>query len=136
MSDLVISKVDSLRIRDRINFQKNNSSHGSVETNVLLDEIKKAKLLEPRQIPPDVVTMHSIVRLRYLDVSKTIDVQLVYPEEADIKNGKISIFAPVATALLGYRQGDSIEWKVPGGTTRLVIEAILYQPEAAGDTDL
>lgn len=131
MSNLVISKLDSQRIRDRINFHR-----GSIEADSLLEEIRKARLLEPCQIPPDVVTMRSKVRLRYLDTSRTIDIQLVYPEEADIKNGKISIFAPVATALLGYRQGDSIEWKVPGGTTHLIIEAILYQPEAAGDTDL
>jgi len=131
MSNLVISKLDSQRIRDRINFHR-----GSTEADSLLEEIRKARLLEPGQIPPDVVTMRSKVRLRYLDTSRTIDIQLVYPEEADIKNGKISIFAPVATALLGYRIGDTIEWKVPGGMTRLMIEAILYQPEAAGDIDL
>jgi regulator of nucleoside diphosphate kinase len=61
---------------------------------------------------------------------------VVFPSEADSEQGKISVLAPVGTALLGYRVGDTVEWVVPGGLRRLKIERILYQPEAAGDYHL
>ena len=81
----------------------------------------------------DVVTMNSEVLVRDLDSKKEMTVTLVFPSEADLEQGKISILAPVGTALLGYRVGDTIEWKVPGRVRRLRVEKVLYQPEAAGD---
>lgn len=86
----------------------------------------------PGKNTPQVVTMNSIVRIRYMDTNKTVDLQIVYPDQADIKQNKLSIFAPIATALLGYRTGDRIDWEVPKGTISLLIEEILYQPEEAG----
>jgi regulator of nucleoside diphosphate kinase len=61
---------------------------------------------------------------------------LVYPEEANIQENKISIFAPIAMALLGYKKGDIVNWPTPGGKIKIKIEDILYQPEAAGDFHL
>jgi regulator of nucleoside diphosphate kinase len=60
----------------------------------------------------------------------------VFPSEANFDEGKISVLAPVGTAMLGYRVGDSIEWEVPSGRRRLKVEELLYQPEAAGDYNL
>jgi regulator of nucleoside diphosphate kinase len=60
----------------------------------------------------------------------------VFPTEADFAEGKISVLAPIGTAILGYKQGDTIEWSVPSGLRRLKVEEILYQPEAAGDHNL
>jgi len=61
---------------------------------------------------------------------------LVFPSDADLKNGKLSVLAPIGTALLGYRQGDIFNWKVPGGTMKIKVLEILYQPEASGDFNL
>lgn len=61
---------------------------------------------------------------------------MVFPSEADIKANKISILAPIGTAILGYKAGDLIEWPVPAGVKTLRIETVLYQPEAAGRYDL
>ena len=61
---------------------------------------------------------------------------LVFPTEADFAEGKISVLAPIGTAILGYRQGDTIEWPVPSGLCKLKVDEIVYQPEAAGDSDL
>jgi regulator of nucleoside diphosphate kinase len=72
------------------------------------------------------------VRIKFLNSGKEIKFQIVYPEEADIKNNKISILSPVATALIGYRINDTIEWIIPSGMTKILIEEIIYQPEAAG----
>jgi len=80
--------------------------------------------------------MNSIVRLSFLNNNKQIQFQIVYPDQANIKENKISIFSPVATALIGYKVSDEIEWVVPSGMTRIRIEEIIYQPEAEGNYDL
>jgi len=77
--------------------------------------------------------MHSRVLVRDLNSGIESSYTPVFPQDADIAQGKISILAPIATALLGYREGDEIEWPTPGGRRRLKIIKVLYQPEAAGD---
>jgi len=72
------------------------------------------------------------VRVRDMKSGAEMDISVVFPSEADSEQGKISVLAPIGTALLGYRVGDVVEWKVPGGLRRLKVERILYQPEAAG----
>jgi len=102
----------------------------------LAKELARAKIVPPERIPPDVVTMNSRVVLRDLNSDETMTYTLVFPKDADIGAGAISILAPVGTAIIGYAVGDVIEWPVPGGTRRIRIEQILYQPEAAGDFHL
>jgi len=131
MKQLIINQTDAHRIMDRIRNAKSQSS-AIVNTAKLMAEINKGKQVPPEKVPATVVTMHSKVRVRYLDTNQTVDMELVYPEEADIKNHRISIFAPMATALLGFSEGDEIEWTVPAGTKRMIIEKILYQPESNG----
>jgi len=101
-----------------------------------LQELDAAKIVEPEAIPSNVVTMNSIVKLSFLNNDKNIQFQIVYPEQANIKENKISIFSPIATALIGYKVSDEVEWIVPAGLTRIRIDEIIYQPEAAGDFDL
>lgn len=84
-------------------------------------------------VPPDVITMNSTARLRDLDTDEVFDYTLVYPRDAEAQ--RISILAPVGSALLGYRIGDVIEWPIPAGTIRLKVEQVMYQPERAGDLD-
>ena len=102
----------------------------------LEEELDKAHTVGSRDIPGDVVTMRSQVRVKDMKSGAEMDLSVVFPSEADSEQGKISVLAPVGTALLGYRVGDTVEWKVPGGLRRLKIERILYQPEAAGDYHL
>ena len=99
-------------------------------------ELERALVVVPTQVPPDVVTMRSRVRVTDLDDGRELEYEIAYPYEADYDAGKISILAPLGTALLGYRTGDTVEWQVPGGRRRLRIEAIVYQPEAEGNFDL
>ncbi len=98
-------------------------------------ELEKARVVSPRDIPPDVITMNSIVRVRDLGSGEKKDYTLVFPSDARIEEGKISILSAIGTALIGYRVGDVIEWQVPSGLKRLKIEKILYQPEAYGHYD-
>jgi regulator of nucleoside diphosphate kinase len=82
-------------------------------------------------VPADVVTMNSEVRLMDLDSGETKVYTLVFPSQARSKNA-VSVLAPIGTAILGYRVGSVIEWRVPRGVRRLKVLAVLYQPEAAG----
>ncbi|MEO8196820.1 MAG: nucleoside diphosphate kinase regulator [Thermoanaerobaculia bacterium] len=99
----------------------------------LVVEIQRATVMPAAEIPPDVITMNSKTRLLDLDQNAILEYTLVYPQEADFAEGKISVLAPIGAAMLGYRVGDEIEWTVPAGLRRLRVEAVLYQPEAAGD---
>ena len=99
-------------------------------------ELDRATIVEIDKPPQDIVTMNSKVCLKDVDTGKDEIYQVVYPEDADIEQNKISILAPIGTAILGYKVGDVIEWKVPAGVRRLKIKKILYQPEAAKDYHL
>jgi regulator of nucleoside diphosphate kinase len=80
--------------------------------------------------------MNSRVRFVDLYTGEERVCTVVFPSDANIEQDKISVLAPIGTALLGYRAGDTIEWRVPSGNKQVRIEEILYQPEAAGHFDL
>ncbi|MDH4197786.1 MAG: nucleoside diphosphate kinase regulator [Candidatus Aminicenantes bacterium] len=102
----------------------------------LRKELGRAVIVEPKDIPPDVVTMNSKFQVRDMQTNELIDYTLVFPHEADIKQNKLSVFAPIGMGLLGYRVGDVFEWPVPAGKRVLKVEKIFYQPEASGDFHL
>src|SRR5690606_24859251 len=113
------------------------SARNQEAAEALESELVQAKLVAPEEIPPDVVTMNSKVRFVDEDSSGERVVTLVYPKDADPAEGKVSVLAPVGAALLGLAVGQSIQWPMPGGRVkRFRIEEVLYQPEAAGETDL
>ena len=108
------------------------TEYGDREDLMLLgEELARAVEVEPHDVPADVVTLHSTVRVTDLEDGASSDYTVVMPGEANYDAGRISVLAPLGTALLGYRVGDEIEWEVPRGVRRLRIEAVLYQPEAA-----
>ena len=95
----------------------------------LRTELDRAVIVPSKKIPADVITMNSTVRLRDLDTDERETYTLVYPEHADIAADKLSILAPIGTAILGYRVGDVVSWRVPSGACQIEIEELLYQPE-------
>lgn len=98
-------------------------------------ELERARVVDPEKIPGDVITMNSVVRIRDLESGEETDYTLVFPSDARIEENRISVLSAIGTALIGYRVGDVIEWKVPSGLKRLKVEGILYQPEASGHYD-
>ena len=108
-----------------------------LDTSALEAELARAQILEPAQMPSDVITMNSTARFRVLDGSdegQERELTLVYPRDVNGQADRVSILAPVGSALLGLRTDDTIEWPVPGGrTVRLKVLSIAYQPEAAGE---
>lgn len=100
----------------------------------LSNEIKNAQIVDISELPENVITMNSKVLI--LLNGNEEEITLVYPQEADLIENRISVLSPIGIALLGYREGDTIEWTVPSGTMKIDIKKILYQPEAAGDLHL
>ena len=97
------------------------------------EELKRAKRVASEMIPAEVVTMNSTVLLRDLKSGNTMEIMLVYPKDADVNARKISILAPVGTAIIGCKEGDEVEWPVPSGTINYKIEKVTFQPEASGN---
>jgi regulator of nucleoside diphosphate kinase len=98
-------------------------------------ELERAEVVDPHEIPPDVITMNSTARLRDRETGESFEYTLVYPRDADADQQRVSVLAPVGTAIIGCRTGDVIEWPVPAGITRLEVEDVIYQPESAGRYD-
>jgi regulator of nucleoside diphosphate kinase len=136
MQQIIISSKDAVRIQSSIDKARSGGIHAPINLQPLANEINNAKRVDPEKMPPDVVTMNSIVVLQNLKTNKTLQVQIVYPEEADMSKNKVSIFAPVGTALLGYRIGDTVKWKVPSGIVEFKILELIYQPESSKNYDL
>lgn len=136
MSKIIINRLDYARIKKCINDAKQFKSITSIEADNLLKELDSAKIMEPESIPSNVVTMNSIAKITFLNNNKQVQFQIVYPDKANLKENKISIFSPIATSLIGYKVNDEIEWIVPGGLTKIRIDEIIYQPEATGDYEL
>ena len=102
----------------------------------LRTELDRAVAVEPGEIPPDVITMNSTVSLVDVDTAEEEDFTLVFPKDADADSGRISVMAPLGTAMLGHRVGDVFEWEVPMGRKHWRVAGVIYQPEAAGDYHL
>jgi regulator of nucleoside diphosphate kinase len=134
MSKIYITEFDSRRLRELINVAADFGDKRTLQyLDELSDELDQADLVRPEEIPNDVITMNSTFRLQNLDNGEEAVYTLVFPADADSLRGKISVLAPIGTAVLGYRVGDTVEWDVPAGLKRLTVKEIVYQPEAAGD---
>jgi regulator of nucleoside diphosphate kinase len=113
-------------------FIEEGFNHHRDELQGLEAELDRAQTLASRDVPENLVTMNSRVRFIDLATGEEMACSLVFPDEADIDQNKVSVLAPIGTALLGYKAGDTLELKVPTGLRRLRIKEVLYQPEAAG----
>ena len=131
-----ITELDRKRLIDLILEAQSGEYRKSIYLDQLRGELERAQIVTPQEIPGDVITMNSTVALTDLDTGEEETYTLVYPENADTTQGKVSILAPIGTAMLGYRVGDVFEWEVPAGKRRLKVTKIHYQPEASGNFDL
>ena len=133
---LVISTLDKHRLMKILRSPETSMSELREELEDLTREIERGAEVRPQEMPADVVTMNSRVRVTDVESETTQEYTIVFPGDADYEKGRISILAPLGTALLGYRVGNVVNWHVPRGVRRLRIEEIVYQPEAAGDYHL
>ncbi len=133
MATIYITDNDMKRLKTFIMDAIEKNPPARKELEHLEDELNRAEICEQKDIPKDVITMNSKVHLRDLNSNEDLFYTLVYPAHANVELGRISILAPIGTAMIGYRVGDTIEWPVPGGVRRLEVKDVLYQPEASGD---
>lgn len=134
-SNIIITNVDRERlIRLMGDHRQEAGDPATMSIRKLDGELRKATIVPSQDLPRDAVSMNTkaLVRLN----GKEKEVSLVYPQDADWGSGRLSVFSPIGTALLGYREGDRIEWSVPSGVMEIEIQKVLYQPEAAGDYHL
>jgi len=133
---IYITESDMERLQDFLVAPTTAGGRDKDHLKELAEELNRAEVVPSKNIPGDVITMNSRVRLRDLDSGEELIYTLVFPEKADPQQNKISILAPIGTALIGFRVGDMISWKVPRGVRRLKVEKVLYQPEASGHYEL
>src|SRR3954466_3943675 len=129
--NLLITADDARQLRTMLERPELFSERDRIQCAALEEEIERAKVVPCDQVPSDVVTMHSRVRIVDMRTGEQLVYQIVYPHEANYVAKKISILAPIGMALLGYSAGTEIDWTVPSGSRRLRIEAVEHQPESS-----
>lgn len=130
---IVLSKQDLLRLRALFGTY---ASLSVMDRENLLDlkaEIERAAIVEMEQLPADVVTLDSRVQVRDVETNLRTTYQLVLPSQANLANGRVSVLAPLGTALLGFRAGDEVEWTMPGGLRRMRIESVTQAEKSPDD---
>lgn len=134
--DIYITKFDLARLKELLQVGISFKERDRDYLESLQNELDRAHVVDSTAIPHNVVTMNSRVRLKDMETGEEKIYTLVFPSDADIARNRISILAPIGTAILGYRAGDTVDWLVPAGKRKFRIQEILYQPEAAGHYDL
>jgi regulator of nucleoside diphosphate kinase len=128
---IYITEEDSEKLRRLIARRREANPVEQENLDMLEQELDRAEVVHRDDMPPDVVTMNSEVRMQDLDSGTVQRYRLVFPSQFRWDDS-VSVLAPIGTAILGYGVGDVIEWRVPKGVRRLKIVEVIYQPEAAG----
>jgi regulator of nucleoside diphosphate kinase len=130
---IYITANDAAKLRDLISQAQHSDYRKSSYLQSLSNELDRAVIVEAQKIPPDVITMNSQASLIDVETGEEMLYTLVFPDDADAMQGKISVLAPIGTAMLGYRVGGEFEWDTPGGKLKMRVTKVVYQPEASGD---
>jgi len=127
---IIITEHDYVRLRRLIEAARRLGPRDAHHLDALEGELDRSILSNENDMPPGVVRVNSLVRVRDLDTRREFSYEIVLPRDADINRNRISVLAPIGTALLGYTAGATVEWQVPGGTRRLRIVEVEHQAEA------
>ncbi len=125
---IVMTESDERKLRGLLGGQSEGAMHDQAHLQELRSELERACLVRAQDLPTDVITMHSRVRVLDLHRRTRSDISVVFPREADVTANRISVLAPLGTALLGFREGDEVEWMMPGGLRRLRVERVRQPP--------
>lgn len=128
---IILSDTDHQHLEALVESSRYDAGLHEDYLDALEGELKRAQVVPPSDVPDNVITMNAVVRLRDLDTEEVEEYQLVYPVDADMAQHRISVLAPIGTAILGYQLGDVIEWPVPAGLRRLRVEKVTHQLELA-----
>ncbi len=112
---IVITRQDYELIMEQLKYHRGKNTFNSRDAEELIKELKKAKLVNAEDIPADIVRLNSRVTIKEEKEGRLLELVVVTPDKADMKERKISIFSPIGTALIGFCKGHQINWKVPSG---------------------
>jgi regulator of nucleoside diphosphate kinase len=126
-SRLVLTKDDYEIIMSYIKRGSATITFNRQDAEELEGELKKAKLVDKEELPGDVVRLNSTVVIREEKENKVLELTVVTPEKANIKQKLISIMSPIGTALIGFRKGQQVKWKVPAGKKTFTIMEVQNQ---------
>jgi len=118
---LILTRDDYKLLKSYLSGRGQKTSFDRKNVEGLEAELKKAKLVSTEEIPVDVVRLNSRVKIKAESSDKIMELTLVTPDKANIKNNQVSVMAPVGTALIGFRKGEKVKWQVPGGKTTFTI---------------
>jgi regulator of nucleoside diphosphate kinase len=104
-----VKNVQGMQVNEKENYHK------------LSMELKKAQIVDPETFPKDTVRLDSIVVIKDLLTGREMSITIVLPQKADIKQKKVSVLAPIGTALIGFRKGQKVSWQVPSGKKDFMI---------------
>lgn len=128
---IFVTEEDMERLKYVVQSVTTTSSKDWEHLEMLQRELDRAEVVPSEDIPADVVTMNSRVLLRNLDTGIETTYTLVFPRNANAAQGRISVLAPIGTAMIGYRAADEIISQSPAGERHFKVKKILFQPEAA-----
>jgi regulator of nucleoside diphosphate kinase len=120
-SRLVLAKEDYEIIMSYVKRGLPTISFNRQDAEELEIELKKAKVVAREELPHDVVRLNSTVTIKEEKENKIMELTVVTPEKANIKQRLISIMSPIGTALIGFRKGQQVKWKVPAGKKTFTI---------------
>lgn len=124
---IVITEGDRRRLTYLLTSEFTEAIQSKAYLTDLRSELRRAEIVDAADVPGDVVTMNSTVRLRDIDTGELETYTLVFPHEANITCNKLSVLAPIGSAMLGNHVGDILQWRVAGGGRRLRVEEVRYQ---------
>lgn len=130
--NIIITEADHDRLTQLVESSRRSRQRDLKHLDDLEHELESAVVVRSGEVPRDVVTMNSRVRVKDLNTGREITYQIVFPNNADVAQNRISVLAPIGTGLLGHSAGSIVEWDVPSGTRCFRILDVEYQPEAAG----
>jgi len=133
---IYITEADKAKLEKLLTEEMLKANKGFGHLEGLTKELMKAKVVDSANVPSNVITMNSKVLLKHLDSGKSEEYVLVFPKQASEKINKVSVLSPIGTAMIGCRAGDVFGVKTRDGERQMMVEQILYQPEAAGDYHL
>jgi regulator of nucleoside diphosphate kinase len=130
-NEIIVTASDFAELSSVITSAGKVSLRAKWELRLLENELRRARIVTPEEVPSDVITINTRAELLNLETGERMQFRLVLPADANINDGKISVLAPLGTAMLGYRVGDEFVWHVPHGLSRLKVIKLHFQPEAS-----
>jgi regulator of nucleoside diphosphate kinase len=129
---ILVTEPDMLKLAQRLDSQRRWPALEEDLRGGLGPVLASARVVRDDDVPRDVITLNSTVRAKDVEVGTDHTHTLVMPVHASEERGAVSVLSPLGVALLGRREGDEIEYRVPGSRTRrLTVQSVLYQPEPA-----